>query len=189
MSGSLDSCENAPMAIRLEVRTEEHRWVESPGGFRSTDHESELLIDFCRRHEIPYSVNFVSVWPMPASSSQVKHFGGGRSTWIPRNADSYGKEIIVLGEHVVDSLSLVTCGDFQNTIVEAARLEETGKDIQRYLDEMLFLFTPAMSHAERIAQLEHASAKARHLVKLGDAEARLLRPLIDSDKKRAVDAS
>jgi hypothetical protein len=180
--------ENAPMAIRLEVRTEEQKWVGSPEGFRSTDQKSDLLLDFCRRHQIPYSSDFVSVWAMPANSCQVKRLGGGRSAWISRNADCYGKEIIVLGDHVVDSLSLVACGDFQNIIAEAARMEKEGKDFRGYLNEMLVLFTPAMPHGERVAQLERASTKARHLARLGDAEARLLRPLNSSDNKQPLDA-
>jgi len=67
---------------------------------------------------------------MPANSSQVRQLGGGRSTWVWRNADSYGREIIVLGEHVFDTLSLVTRGDFQNTIVEAATREAAGDSMQ-----------------------------------------------------------
>jgi hypothetical protein len=173
------------MGIRLEVRTQERKWVNSPEGFRSTDEKKADLMDFCSRHKIPYpcleEYDFVSVWAVPANWSQTKQLGGGRSTWIPRNADSYGKEIIVLGDHVVDSLAYVACGDFQNTIMEAAKLERTGKDVRSYLDKMLFMFTPTMLRAERIAKLENASAEARRQIKLGDAEARLLRRLSNSD--------
>lgn len=169
------------MGIRLEVRTHDRKWVNSPEGFRSTDDEKTDLVDFCKRHEIPYSCDFVSVWVMPANCSQIKRLSGGRSVWIHRNADSYGKELIVLGDHVVDSLACVACGDFQNTIMEAAEMEKTGKDVRSYLEKTLFMFTPTMSRAERIAKLEQASAKARHRIKLGDAEARLLRRLSNSD--------
>jgi hypothetical protein len=173
------------MGIRLEVRTQERKWVNSPEGFHSTDEKKDVLLEFCSRHNIPYpclgECNFVSVWAVPANWSQTKQFGGGRSTWIPRNADSYGKEIIVLGEHVVDSLAYVACGDFQNTIMKAFELERARKDVQGYLDKMLFMFTPTMLRAERIATLENASAEARSQIKLGDAEARLLRQLSNSD--------
>lgn len=174
------------MGIRLEVRTHEHKWVDSPEGFRSRDENKAALIDFCRRHDIPYpghdEYDFLSVWAMPANSSQIKPLGGGRTTWISRHADSYGKEIIVLGDHVVDSLAYVACGDFQNIMIEAAALESAGKDVRSYLEKMLFLFTPTMSHAERVEKLEAASVEARRRVRLGDAEARLLRRLSDSDR-------
>ncbi len=179
----LASCENVTVAIRLEVRTQERKWVNSPESFRSTDQEAGTVTDFCRRHNIPCSGDFVSVWAMPANSNQIKQLGGGRSTWIFRNADCYGKEIIVLGEQVVDSLALVASGDFQNIILEATKLEVSRKDMETYLNEMLCVFTLAMARDERIARLECASAKARYLIKLGDAEARLLRPLRNSDKQ------
>jgi hypothetical protein len=117
---------------------------------------------------------------MPDNSSQTKQLDGGRTIWIPRNADSYGKEIIVLGDHVVDSLAYVACGDFQNTIIEAAELEGAGKDVRTYLEKMLFVFAPTLSNAERVARLEAASVEARRRVVLGDAEARLLRRLSNS---------
>jgi len=172
------------MEIRLEVRTEERKWVQSPMGFRSTDEESYIhtLVDFCRQHNIPYRTDFVSVWVMPAGSSQVKQLSSGRTAWIRRNADAYGTEIIILGEHAVDNLALVSCGDFQNTILEADKVEKAGGDVERYLRDMLFIFPQQMAHAERAAMLEQASQKARRKIKLGDAEARLLRRLINSDK-------
>lgn len=143
------------------------------------------MLDFCSRHKIPYPCletgDFVSVWAMPDNSSQTKQLEGGRTIWIPRNAHSYGKEIIVLGDHVVDSLAYVACGDFQNIIIEAAELEGAGKDVRTYLEKMLFIFTPTLSHAERVAKLEAASVEARRRVRLGDAEARLLRRLSNSD--------
>ncbi len=172
------------MAIRLEVRTEERKWVDSPEGFHSTDNENgDTLTDFCDRHKIPNSRDFVSVWAMPADSSQGKELGFRRTAWTSRNADAYGKEIIVLGEHVVDGLALVVSGDFQNTILEAHRREKADEDVRGYLREMLFIFPQDMGRAERIVKLEEASTRARRSAKRGDAEARLLRPLANSDKK------
>jgi hypothetical protein len=170
------------MGIRLEVRSQESRWVKSPEGFHSTDEKKSDLMDFCSRHQIPYTCLFTCVWAMPESSTQIHQLPEGRTRWISRNADAYGREIIILGEHVVDSLAYVACGDFQNIIMEAANLEKAGKDFRSYLDKMLFLFTPAMSHVERIAQLEAASAEARRRNRLGDAEARLLSELHDLDR-------
>ncbi len=169
------------MCIRLEVRTEERKWVNTPEGFHSKDQKEAWVEDFCKRHGVPYSREFVSVWAIHRDSSQVKQLGPGREAWITRNADAYGKEIILLGEHVVDSLSLVACGDFQNIILEATEMEKARKDVSRHLREMLFIFAPATARAERIAKLEAASARARQLVTLGDAEARLLRCLSNSD--------
>lgn len=171
------------MPIRLEVRTHERKWVISPVGFRSTDNEyADTLADFCTLHEIPYTREFVSAWVMPADSSQFRQVGVGRSAWISRNADAYGKEILILGEHLIDDLALVTSGDFQNTILEAVRLEKTGGDVQTYLQEMLFVFPQDMPRQARIARLEEASTRARRLARLGDAEARLLRCMASSDK-------
>jgi hypothetical protein len=181
------------MGVRLEVRTQERKWVDSPEGFRSTDEKKADLIHFCSRHNIPYprldEYDFVSVWAMPANWKQTKQLGDGRSMWISRNADSYGKEIILLGDHVVDSLAYVACGDFQNVIMEAAELERTGKDVRSYLHKSIFIFTPTLSRADRIARLEDASAEARRRSKLGDAEARLLRRLSNSDRQRTSDAA
>jgi hypothetical protein len=172
------------MSIRLEVRTRDKKWLVSPAGFRSTDNEyADTLGDFCSRYGIPYTTEFVSAWAMPADSTQVKELGGGRTAWIWRNADAYGKEILILAEHVIDELSLVTNGDFQNTILEAVSLEKNGADVQAYLQQVLFVFPPEMPRDERVARLEQASARARQLAKLGDAEARLLRCLVASDKK------
>src|SRR5277367_392147 len=173
------------MSIRLEVRTQEIKWVDSPAGFRSTDEKMTELLNFCSRHQIQYPCvengDFVSVWVMPDNSFQTKQLGDGRTIWIPRNADSYGKEIIVLGDHVVDSLAYVSCGDFQNIIIEAAELERAGEDVLTYLEKLLFIFTPTLSRAERVAKLEAASVEARRRIRLGDAEARLLRRLSNSD--------
>lgn len=173
------------MVTRLEVRTNDPKWVQAPDGFHSTDKKSVVptLIDFCNRHNIPYSTDFVSIWAMPTDTSQVKQFNR-RPVWVPRNADAYGREIIILGEHVIDSLALVACGDFQNTILKADRLERSGKDVNCYLRDMLFIFPQQIVRAERIATLEQASRKARRYIKLGDAEARLLRYLKDSDKQQ-----
>jgi len=170
------------MGIRLEVRTQDPKWADSPEGFRSTDDEPELLSDFCGRHNIPYSSDFVSIWAMPSESSQRKNFADGRSTWLHRNADSYGTEIIVLGEPVVDSLAYVVAGDFKNIISRANVLEIAGDDFQSFLDEMLLIFPSTMRHGERVAQLERLSKKARTLNRKGDAEARLLRRLRNCDK-------
>ena len=53
----------------------------------------------------------------------------------------------------MDSLAHVVAGDFKNIISCANDLEIAGKDFQRFLDEMLFLFTPAMEHIERVVIL------------------------------------
>ena len=86
------------MGIRLEVRTEEGKWVTSPEDFHSKDKKNirSVIRNFCKRHGIPYLNEFVSIWAMPSDQSQLKKREDGRTAWISRNADEYGKEIILL---------------------------------------------------------------------------------------------
>lgn len=173
------------MAIRLEVRTEERKWVDSPEGFHSTDNENgDTLADFCDRHKIPYSRDFVSVWAMPADSSQVKQLGFGRTAM-----DLPQRRCLRQRDHRPGrARGGWPCVGCQRRFPEhdsggSHRREKADEDVGGYLREMLFIFPQDMGRAERIVKLEEASTRARRSAKRGDAEARLLRPLANSDKK------
>ncbi|MBF0548537.1 MAG: hypothetical protein HQM08_29160 [Candidatus Riflebacteria bacterium] len=113
------------LSLITRAKPESKLFLEK-GEFHHSDDSPKIILGFCRKHNIPYSKDFVSI---AVYAGEEPPRGLGRC---------YGDLKMVLKPgRIVPDIKVICKDDFQDLVINAAKKEKAGLPIENYLGKII----------------------------------------------------